>query len=163
MTLGQKVISALEEAKQQGAIGCFSVQHDGTQVTLDVADFDRLGFMLNGVKVEWSAALSAAETKAYAERIAQRVTYLTEDLALVEWTEQNADVMLRSAPQEMQGQRSDYFELCLCGGRTLQLCRYRPFADKAGREEIPFHLTTDLLMRLLNDFEVRAGEQKVAV
>jgi hypothetical protein len=163
MTLGQKIISALEEAKQQGAIGGLTVQHDGAQVTLNVADFDRLGLMLNGVKIEWSEALSAAETKAFAERIAQRVTYLTEDLALVEWTEQNADAMLRSTPQEMQGQRSDYFELCLWGGRALQLCRYRPLADKAGREVIPFHLTADLLERLLNDFEVRAAERKVAV
>lgn len=163
MTLGQKVISALEEAKQQGAMGGFSVQHDGVRVTLDVADFDRLGLMLNGVKVEWSPPLSAAETKAYAERIAQRVTYLTEDLALVEWTAQSANAMLRSTPQEMQGQWSDYFELRLCAGRTLQLCRYRPFTDKAGREEIPFHLTADLLMRLFNDLEVRAAERKVAV
>ncbi|MCS6859852.1 MAG: hypothetical protein NZT92_05985 [Abditibacteriales bacterium] len=163
MRLGEKVLSALEGAKPQGAMGCFSVSHDGTQVTLDVADCDRLGLLLNGIRVEWDATLSAAETKASAERIAQRVTYLTEDLAVVEWDEQSANAMLRSTPQEMQGQRSDYFELCLCGGRTLHLCRYRPFADQAGREVIPFHLTTDLLVRLLNDLEPRAGEQKVAV
>ncbi len=169
MTLGQKVMEALEEAKEKGALEHleeegFSVRHDGIQVTLGIVDFDRLGFLLNGINVEWGAAMSAATTKAHAERIAHRVTYLTEDLTLVEWTEERADALLRSTPQEMQGKGSDYFELSLRGGRTLELRRYRPCADvPRRREEIPFHLTADLLGRLFNDFEVQPSSPAVAV
>jgi hypothetical protein len=168
MTLGQAVMTALEEAKQRGALGHledgrFSVQRDGAQVTLRIADFDRLGFLLNEVKVEWDVAMSAAEAQACAERIAQRVTYLTEDLTLVEWTQPSANAMLRSAPQEMQGQRMDYFELRLCEGRALVLRRYHPCAEAPGRDEATFHLTTDLLTRLLNDLDAPPAPPSVTI
>jgi hypothetical protein len=57
---------------------------------------------------------------------------------------------VRSTPQTMRGAREEYFEAKV-GAHEISLKRYKPNANKPGRDEVPFCVTDETLERLTND------------
>lgn len=89
--------------------------------------------------------------RAWADRLAARVTYLMEPLTVIEVDAQGGEVELRSqAPTPREGRRS-YYEARLDRRPALRL--YRVCFDEATRKRapVPFQITTEVLQRLADD------------
>lgn len=84
-----------------------------------------------------------------AEKFCERVTYLPERLQFVE-SDANGNAIARSTPQTMRGPRAEYFEAKV-GNSEIALQRFKPNADKPGREAVPFCVTDEVLERLTDD------------
>ncbi|MEO6808076.1 MAG: hypothetical protein ABI353_03060 [Isosphaeraceae bacterium] len=151
MNLSQKIAAELEGLTATPASVLASV---GThRLTLSVLRAGPIGVEADALEfavldqTDWSIDA----LRAWADRLAARVTYLMEPLTVVEVDAQGGEVELRSqAPTPRQGRRS-YYEARLDRRGTLRL--HRVSFDEATRERAPvsFQITTEVLQRLADD------------
>ena len=156
MTLSQKIAAAVDsDAGRDDEIETtYRVEDDKSRLTLSVLRASAIGIESNRlefVAMKTPAPLRAADLKAWADRIAARVTYLMEPLVVLELDEKEFQVELRSkTPTPRDGRRS-YYELVLScdGSAVLERVAFKE-ADRK-RETVPFQLTREVLERLVND------------
>ena len=158
MTWGHRAIAALEGGR-------------GEEVTLEAQDLrvrfrvevaDRVGCAVAGFRVEdlRAPAPDAEGLRAWADRVAGRVTYLMERVAVVEADASSGSALLRSAPPDRRGDTRSYYEMALRPPGTLTLARYRYRTGDRTRTEVPCHLTREAFERLVDDLAetVRAAD-----
>lgn len=158
MTWGQKAGWALKASRQHSLLGdhvsniCLQPE-DGLQVKFHAHDADRLGCMINGLRIEDSRhpVPDANGLAAWIERVTGRITYLTEQLATSETDLLAGEVLLRSDQPWRHGEARYYYEVVLTIPGTLTLTRYRYCAGEAERVEIPCNLTLEVFERLVDD------------
>ena len=118
------------------------------RVKLKLADCDRLGCLLDRLKIEQT---EGNQPTCDPVQIEAQVIYLGERLKVIESEGREGRTILRSLPPRVEGEVISYFEIVLERSRDLSLQRYM-YAPKLGkRVPVPATLTRDTLERLIND------------
>jgi len=118
------------------------------QVRLKLADRDRLGCLLERLEIKHGQGDSLGLDPI---RIAGKVTYLGEALAVIEAEENGKKAILRSAPPRTDGEVVCFFEMVLDRSEGLSLVRYAYDRVRGERRTVPAPLTISTLDRLLTD------------
>lgn len=157
----EKLQAYLKEHRAQGLLNASEGYHyedevDGMEVRLNVADFDRFSFVVRSLELRSLAAALKPENgipalQKRADFISDRITYLVEDLAVVEKDKVRRQIQLRSATPDADAQAINYFELILDATGHLILRRYRYDRQERRRSPVTFSVTGDVLERLIND------------
>ncbi len=149
MALGQRAIAALGG----GRGGEVTLEEEGLRVRYRVEAADQVGCAVVGLRVEdlRDAARDADALRAWAGRVAGRVTYLMEEIAVVEVDAAGESALLRSASPDRRGEARAYYEVVLRRSGVLTLTRYRYQNGDRGRTEIPCLLTLEVFERLVDD------------
>ena len=118
------------------------------QVRLKLADRDRLGCLLEKLEIKHAQGnpLGLDPT-----RIAGKVTYLGEALAVIEVEGSGKKAILRSAPPRKDGELISFFEMVLDRSEGLSLVRYAYDGVRGERLTVSAPLTMSTLVRLLTD------------
>ncbi|MDZ7269898.1 MAG: hypothetical protein ONB48_16735 [candidate division KSB1 bacterium] len=127
---------------------------DGIHLKIELADFDRFGYLVNKITAVRTSSLPAAKPvkELLAEQAAvleQRVTYLLESFRLIELDETTNRAQVRSATPYREAEAIQYYEALLEQGGVLVFSRYA--GSRTDRALQPFHVTDDVCRRLLND------------
>jgi hypothetical protein len=153
MSLSQSLSAAVDSIGAGGLPARVSAEAGPHKVELDLVaggpvgvSFDRLDFAAEGVKDD-----TPAELRGRADRIAGRLSYLMEPLAVIEHDPQGAEVVIRSQPPSERGEVHAYYEAKLSGDGHLSMGRVA--FDEADRERhpVPCQLTREALDRLVDD------------
>ena len=157
MSLGIKLVQALQkEAAMKRPFPMNVEAHDtvksgrkdrAVSAQMRLCDNDRLSHLAEKVLVHAEGPPRDSET--LARRFAEKTTYLSESLQFVECAANGAAVV-RSTPETMRAPRTPYFEAKVSGGE-ITLRRYKPNAERPGREAVPFCVTDETLVRLIDD------------
>ena len=118
------------------------------QVRMKMADRDRLGCLLERLEIKHNQGNPLGLDPA---RIAGRVNYLGEALAVIETEENGKKAILRSAPPRTDGEVICFFEMVLDRSEGLSLVRYAYDRIRGERLTVPAPLTISTLDRLLTD------------
>jgi len=117
---------------------------------------------LDVVNDAWKTA-PLAEVKRIAEALAGRLNYLLEPIRTIETDTDTCTVQMRSLPPRKadDGTRT-YYELQVCGGGKLSLCRYVKQPDQT-RRAVPVQVTREVFRQLTADFvEAAASNRSLA-
>jgi hypothetical protein len=159
MSLSRRIAAALADFSAAGAApGTVEAAEGPHRLALAArhanpvgVEADRLDFHAEGPE------RSADELRAWADRVAARVTYLMEPVVLLEVDAQGGEAELRSQTPTARDGRRAYYEVRLNCSGALRL--HRLAFDEADRRrvETPFQLTREVLERLADDLVATAG------
>jgi hypothetical protein len=133
--------------------------HDPQGITLTVAviSMESLGVSLEELRLEVPALAAAPMTvlERWAKGLCQRITYLLETLAPLEFDAQGQEVLIRSQQPDTSSisGHAKYYEVLLSSLGQGRFCLRRYLADKQqpGRQPVPLQLTHEQLAKLVND------------
>jgi len=160
MSLSQKIAAALDARPENGALPCrITVEDEPNRLTLGLTAsgpvgmaFDRLNFATLA-RTDWSAE----DLKAWADRIASRVTYLMEPLVVLEHDKVGGEVELRSQTPTPRGDRRSYFEVRLNHHGAMTLSRIAVDDTSRKRQPTLCQMTREVLERLTDDLVESVG------
>lgn len=157
MSLSREIAAALDDAGPRA--GIIAAEDAGHRLALDVEQNAAVGVSCRRLSFETSARpiWTAAELKAWGDRIAARVTYLMEPLVVVEADADAAQVALRSQKPTARGESRGYYEVRLGGSGTLQMERMVFDEADRRRRSATFQLTRETLERLADDLVASVG------
>ena len=126
------------------------------QARVELADADRLGCVATSIQVERTALFETGSSdqtvlRARAEQLTKRLTYLLEDLDIIEISSGNGICQIRSSPPEIIKEGTSYYELILEEKGRATLVRYEKCAGVACRIPKSMSLTLEVLRRLVDD------------
>jgi hypothetical protein len=124
------------------------ISYSDLRVKVKLADWNRLGCLLERVDVEHS---QGGKLTVNPSRIEEQVTYLGEKLGVLEDEGEGGTVILRSKPPRIDGGVSSFFEMVLNQNRGISLVRYKHDPQFGQRVQVPSALTRDALERLVSD------------
>ena len=87
-----------------------------------------------------------------------QITYLMEELILVEETEDFSRVLMRSAKPDKRAEGIYYYELMLEQGEAIRLDRRCYNFETRRRIAVPFTISKEIFERLVADFEEVLGK-----
>lgn len=99
---------------------------------------------------------STESLRAWADRVANRVTYLMEPLVLLELDDEGGVAELRSQTPTARDGRRAFYEVRLNRQGTLRLRRLAFDEEDRRRQETPFQLSREVLERLADDLVATA-------
>lgn len=154
MTLSRKIAAALDARPDQGALPCpVAVEAGNHRLSLNLTACGPVGLAFDSL--EFAAAegddRSPEEMRAWADRLAARVTYLMEPLVVVEHDPVAGEVELRSQSPTARGDLRAYYEVRLGAAGALRLCRVVFDEATRRRRPAPCQLTREALERLADD------------
>ena len=122
MTLNEAILAKLADWRPNGRQSLL-IPDSGTGWTVSVtADrSDELGCLLWETTTRRSAGPREEPLRAWADRVAQRVTGLLEPLAVIEVDATRSEAVLRSETPARRGEDVQYYELLLRGGHAARL------------------------------------------
>ena len=157
MSLSHQIADVLAESTFPGTV---SAQEPPHRLQLTCRSANTIG--IEADHLDFSADDPGApdrpidELRAWADRLAERVTYLMEPLVLVEVDPEGGVVELRSdKPTPRPGLRS-YYEVRLDRRTRLRLHRVAFDEAQKRRRETSFQLTAEVLERLVDDLVATA-------
>ena len=173
MILGKTIVYQLQQyllnqkgvSEEKGGNYIFNRNVENLNFQLTVQDFDKFSFLLERLQIEISkesaeVPLDVDDLKRRAEFLAKKVTYLLENLELFEIDAVNLKIQLRStSPQDEQAALS-YFEIIMQGNGSISLARILFDKGKKQKQRIPFHVTNEVLEKLINDVVETIQNQK---
>ena len=123
--------------------------------SIDVYDFDRFAYSIKMIEVskvtDEKKAIDVLDSlKNQAEDIVGKVSYLLEDLAVIEIDDVNNKALLRSAVPEIHGKEIRYYEVVINLGKRICMERFSYNSNEKNRKAIPFILTSEVLERVVN-------------
>ncbi|MFQ5770368.1 MAG: hypothetical protein ACE5HX_07525 [bacterium] len=121
-----------------------------------IKDCDKFSFLLEGIQFKFTDEsqdlhLNWDSLKKYADNLIKKVTYLLEDLSIVEEDPVNSKLLIRSAASETEIPTPCYYEIIMTGNGTISLNRFKILKEQKQRVEVPFNLTNEVLEKLIND------------
>ncbi len=147
MTLAEKLLRELSDWRPAGRETLAVRTPDaGVAVVADVNT--ELGAKLWDVTVD-RAAPDGVSMRGWAESIAARSSGLMERLRLLEVDDGRSETLLRSDRPTAKGDEKAYYEIVLAGTTNATVRRYR--AAEGKREQVPFALTHEALVKLVDD------------
>ena len=120
----------------------------GLEIRVQLADWDRLGCLLEGLEMQHAQTVRRACDPLH---IVDKVTYLGETLKLIEVDADGGRAILRSFPPCVCGGSVSFFELVLDRTRGLSLTRQTFDRQQGERRRVAAPLTRHVLERLLVD------------
>jgi hypothetical protein len=133
-------------------------ERDGVRVFVEFDDVDKIGMRMRQLYAENAkpfvdAELDTGRLRRQADEIVRRVTYLTEQIELIELDQHNGKAQLRSKHPQREKERTSFFEILFDGNHKLSLRRYESSgkALASRRVGIAFELTHDIFNRLVSD------------
>jgi len=163
-TFGERLLSrmlAIPQARNHREGGHHSrveEERDGVRVFVEFDDVDKIGVRLRRLHVESvkpfvDAALDADRLRRQADEIVRRVSYLTEQIELIELDKRTGKAQLRSKLPQRENERASFYEILLDGNYKLSLRRYEFSAEAPAsrRIGIAFEMTHDIFNRLVSD------------
>ena len=160
MRVGEKILATLEKDRTDLNNGSspylVEIKEQGLKIGTELIDLDRLGCVLCQITFQAEEAdaqpLDANRGLEHmARQIGERITYLLEGLALVEWDKNSSTLLMRSQPPESNSRYIGYYELLLSQGPYLALTRYRYDRGAGCRSQEPINLTREVFVRLIDD------------
>jgi len=145
--------NTLSQQLRQAEPGGFHVQSDGWNVTLAADKCDTLSCALKELSLEKNAPIQE-DLKAWATRIADRVTGLLEPLCVLEVDQPLGKALLRSETPMVRDGKSLYYELRLERTTRTAATLHRYMADRQQGEKrvaVPFVLTHDAIVKVVAD------------
>jgi hypothetical protein len=125
------------------------VASDGSiQVRVKLADWDRLGCLLERVEVRPTQGSSLKIDPLWIE---QEIRYLGEPLKIIELEKYQGRALLRSFPPRRENGTAQFFELVIDPREGLSLNRLSYDRSLGARTQTPIPLTRETLERLLAD------------
>jgi hypothetical protein len=157
MTLSQRIIEELRTTPsgQAAEICAFD---EKLWVEVELADSGRLGCLLDRLDVQPGGG---CHLNIDPVRMTQKITYLEEELEIIEVEGQGGRTILRSAPPRKEDQITSFFEMVLDPAKGLSLLRYRYDPDMGERTPVSVPLARDTLERLVDDLINLAQESKL--
>jgi len=156
MELSQKILSQLEE--KGSSLPCrLEIKEGRLEVEAELLDLDRLGCLVRSVTLrnrlakDLPLAMANRVLEGVASSIIENIHYLQEDLAIIEWDQGSATMIMRSSPPGQQGEKISYYEIVLSQGWYLKLTRLCYDRSKASRTEQPMTFTREVFVRLIED------------
>ena len=143
----EHIIKQLQNGPSGQAGEILAVDGD-LQVRLQLADWDRLGCLIEKLEIKCS---NGHPLKIDPVRIEKEMTYLGEPLRIIELEKYFGKAILRSFPPRMENGTTSFFEMVLDGSEGLSITRvaYDPALRQRSPISAPF--TRDTLERLLRD------------
>lgn len=160
MSLSRKLAAALDTSPDPGPLPRQVAAEDGgRRVRLELTALGPVGLAFDAL--EFSAgggpARAAEALRAWADRLAARVTYLMEPLIVLELDPVAGEAELRSQSPTARGELKAYYEVRLNTSGTLRLSRV-VFDDATRRRRpAPCQMTIEVLERLTDDLVACAG------
>lgn len=151
---GQKAVAALPGGSVENVrLKAIVLEEEGLRVSFGAEAVDRVGCAIAGLSIKdlRSVERDVGNLAAWADRVAGRITYLLEKIAIIEVDAASGSALLRSARPERRGEARAYYEVVLTIPGTLTLTRYRYHQGEAKRVEIPCNLTLEVFERLVDD------------
>ncbi len=158
MSLSQKIAAAVDDLVQnQAPPSAIQVEDGPYRLEIPVGQASPVGIDCRGFRFAASdrAERSLDDLKAWGNRLAKRVTYLMEPLAVQEADPVGGEVLLRSQNPTTRNGRRTFYEVRLRGG---SLNFQRIAFDEATRksQEIACQFTRETLERLVDDLVATA-------
>lgn len=156
-TLRQELLSAFKNKKTE--FYNFDRSFEGLSLQAEIEDFDKFSFVFRKLNIGFAENSSSVnipfdELKKSIDKFTARVTYLLENFSVVEKDEKNQRVLLRSQTPDRKETKLSYYELIIQTNGTISFQRYLFSQEPKKREAIPFHLTNELLEKLLDDISL---------
>lgn len=157
MELGKEFIKTMKDLSGRNAVfpelHYQTVKTDGLQLDVTITDADRLSYQIESLSLQKTEKEGSvlARVKLQAAQLEQQITYLLEDIALIELDRLACRAQLKSRVPRHEGDSIYYYELLLDQGDALSLVRTRYDKDSGTKTTIPMTLTGEVVERLLND------------
>jgi hypothetical protein len=131
----------------------FQQQLNDVQFRIVVHDFDKFSFQLESLELSArrESNISVEELEKRGNSIAMKITYLLEDFKVIELDANSLKLQLRSVSPASDNSNPIYFEMLLNAAREISLIRYQFNKEAQTRTRIPYHITSEVLIRLIND------------
>ncbi len=160
MSLSQKLTAALDARPSQDPFPCVvSADDSGARVALDLTASDPIGVAFNALSFQAPAGpdRSTEALRAWADRLANQVTYLMEDLVVLELDPVAGEAELRSQTPTARGQQKSFYEVRLNKTGALRLSRVAFDQTTRKRGPASCQLTREVLERLTDDIVATAS------
>ncbi|AGA28877.1 hypothetical protein [Singulisphaera acidiphila] len=160
MSLSQKIAAALDALPDIDALPCpLTVEDVPHRLTLNLTAAGPVGIAFDSLDFATAArsGWSSEDLKAWADRIASRVTYLMEPLVVLEHDKVGGEVELRSQAPTSRGDRRTYFEVRLHHQGRLKLLRIAVDEPSRQRHPTSCQMTREVLERLADDLVESVG------
>jgi hypothetical protein len=153
MTLSQKLADVLDTIQPDVLPFLASVQDGRHELSLELTAAGPVGLAFDALNFSAPATpeLNAEALRAWADRLAARVTYLMEPLVVVELDPVAGEAELRSQSPTARGDLNAYYEIRLNTSGVLRLSRVVFDAATRRRRPAPCQLTREVLERLTDD------------
>lgn len=159
MSLSRQIAAALDDLSAIGAAPHELTAESGPhRLTLTVRVASPVGVEVEALEfTAQGPERSLDDLRAWADRVANRLTYLMEPLVLLELDADGGTAELRSqSPTARDGQHA-YYEVRLNRQGTLRLRRLAFEEADRKRRETPFQLSREVLERLADDLAATAA------
>ncbi len=153
MSLSRQIAAALDDVKPEtGGPACLVSADDGpNRLAMRVLQTNPIAVEAEELVLETSSTRSLADLNAWADRLACRVTYLMEPLALLESDAEGTVVELRSRKPTVRAGLRSFDEVRLDASGRLTLTRHAFSEADRTRRQTPFTLSREVLDRLVDD------------
>lgn len=160
MSLSRKLAAALDARPALAPLpGPVSAADGVYHVSLDLTASGPVGLAFDALTfhADTPGERPTEALRAWADRLAARVTYLMEDLVVLELDPVAGEAELRSHAPTERGDLKSYYEVRLNRAGTLRLSRVVFDAATRRRRPAPCQLTREVLERLTEDLVATAG------
>jgi hypothetical protein len=159
MSLSRKIAAALADRGAAGpSPGPLEISEGPHRLSLSVHSTGSIGVEAEAIDFFAEGPERPLDAlRAWADRLAARVTYLMEPLVVLEADALGGEVELRSGrPTPREGTRA-FYEARIDRSGHLRITRQAYRAAERRREAVPFQLTREVLERLADDLAATAG------
>ena len=153
MTLSRKIAAALDTIAPDAVTSWAEAREGRHALSLHVTANGPVGLAFDALSfaTEDAPELSAEALRAWADRLAARVTYLMEPLVVVELDPVAGVAELRSNAPTARGDLKSYYEIRLHNSGALGLSRVVFDESSRRRHSADCQLTREVLERLADD------------
>jgi hypothetical protein len=157
MNPGRKVFEKLAIGFQKRAIGSddylFRCRHEGFSFRIEVTDTDKYSLFLKSLELKISPAsrYGLDELTMWAKAIVERVTYLRENLQILEEDSRSTRLQLRSVTPKETDSAISFYEVILAGSGTINLVRCQFDKTQKTKSVVSFDLTKAVFEELIKD------------
>lgn len=159
MSLSQKIAAALDDLANTSAPPRTVAAEEGPhRIDLPVGLATSIGIECAGFgfHVADRSGLSLDDLRGWGDRLAKKVTYLMEPLAVHEADALGHEVVLRSATPTAKPDRRSYYEARLKGSGDMTFERVAFDEESRNRRPVPCHFTNEVVDRLVDDLVATA-------
>ena len=153
MTLDATLLERLAEGRPAEGRQVLALPGEGAgwSAVLTTDRADAVGCLVWELLLSRPAPGGGSGLRAWAERVAGRVTGMLESLKVVEVDAGRDEAILRSDGPAVRGEDRHYYEIHLNGTRAASVRRYKGTMTGGKREQVAFALTNEALAKLVVD------------